>query len=145
MTAISDPFFPGGMGVFPIVQNQFLVFEDGPVPPSTFSGRLTGTHPTNAACLAFGEGFILRPMISRSGIGRRWPPLALSVPIDNLVCRARLTGLLDLDGNDLVGASDRSRRWLNSSPARVWLGMWMVTTSSGYRTFWTSPSMAKLV
>lgn len=25
-----DPFFPGGMGVFPIVQNQFLVFEDGP-------------------------------------------------------------------------------------------------------------------
>ncbi len=31
LTAITgDPFFPGGMGVFPVVQNQFLVFEDGP-------------------------------------------------------------------------------------------------------------------
>lgn len=31
LTAITgDPFFPGGMGVFPIQQNQFLVFEDGP-------------------------------------------------------------------------------------------------------------------
>ena len=31
LTAITgDPFFPGGMGVFPVTQNQFLVFEDGP-------------------------------------------------------------------------------------------------------------------
>lgn len=31
MTAITgSPFFPGGMGEFPVVQNQFLVFEDGP-------------------------------------------------------------------------------------------------------------------
>ena len=31
LTAITgDPFFPGGMGVFALVQNQFLVFEDGP-------------------------------------------------------------------------------------------------------------------
>ena len=31
LTAITgDPFFPGGLGVFPIVQNEFLVFEDGP-------------------------------------------------------------------------------------------------------------------
>jgi len=31
MTAMTgDPFFPGGMGVFPVVQDQFLVFEDGP-------------------------------------------------------------------------------------------------------------------
>lgn len=31
MTAITgDAFFPGGMGVFPAPQNEFLVFEDGP-------------------------------------------------------------------------------------------------------------------
>lgn len=31
LTAITgSPFFPGGMGEFPVVQNQFLVFEDGP-------------------------------------------------------------------------------------------------------------------
>ena len=31
LTSITgDPFFPGGMGVFPVLENQFLVFEDGP-------------------------------------------------------------------------------------------------------------------
>ncbi len=31
MTALTgDPYFPGGMGVFPAPQNQYLVFEDGP-------------------------------------------------------------------------------------------------------------------
>lgn len=31
LTAITgSPYFPGGMGEFPVVQNQFLVFEDGP-------------------------------------------------------------------------------------------------------------------
>ncbi len=31
LTALTgDPFFPGGMGIFPCPQNQFLVFEDGP-------------------------------------------------------------------------------------------------------------------
>jgi hypothetical protein len=31
LTAITgSPFFPGGMGVFSLTQNQFLVFEDGP-------------------------------------------------------------------------------------------------------------------
>ena len=31
LTAITgDPFFPGRIGCFPIVQNEFLVFEDGP-------------------------------------------------------------------------------------------------------------------
>jgi len=31
LTAITgSPYFPGGLGEFPVVQNQFLVFEDGP-------------------------------------------------------------------------------------------------------------------
>jgi hypothetical protein len=31
LTALTgDAYFPGGMGVFPCLQNQFLVFEDGP-------------------------------------------------------------------------------------------------------------------
>ena len=28
--ATGDPFFPGGMGTFEVVQNEFLVFEEGP-------------------------------------------------------------------------------------------------------------------
>ena len=50
LTAITgDPFFPGGMGVFPVTQNQSWCSRTVQAPPSICSGPRIGTRPTSAA------------------------------------------------------------------------------------------------
>lgn len=109
LTAITgDPFFPGGMGVFPMVQNQFLVFEDGPSVSLDLQWA-TYRDASDQCSLSRIWGGIHPPADDFPGrqLGVEVAALALDRaslqfgPIaDPLACP------LDLDADGIIGASD---------------------------------------
>ena len=110
LTAITgDPFFPGGMGVFPITQNQFLVFEDGP--SASFDLQWATYRDASDQCsLSRIWGGIHPPADDFPGRGLGVEVAAIGIERANRqfgpVVYVSPACWLDLDGDDLVGASD---------------------------------------
>lgn len=103
-----SPYFPGGMGEFPVEQNQFLVFEDGP--STSFSLQWATYRDASDQCsLSRIWGGIHPPADD-------FPGRELGVEIANSTLTkvsyyfgARLDPVLcplDVDGDGLVGATD---------------------------------------
>jgi len=110
LTSITgDPFFPGGMGVFPVSQNQFLVFEDGPsvsfdIQWATYrdasdqcslSRIWGGIHPPADDFPGRGLGVQLAAL----GLERASRQFGVVTPL-SVVC------VFDLDADGVVGSSD---------------------------------------
>lgn len=110
LTAITgDPFFPGGMGVFPISQNQFLVFEDGP--SASFDLQWATYRDASDQCsLSRIWGGIHPPADDFPGRGLGVEVAALGIERANRqfgpVVYVSPACLFDLDGDAVVGASD---------------------------------------
>ena len=109
MTAITgSAFFPGGMGEFPVVQDQFLVFEDGP--SQSFSLQWATYRDASDQCsLSRIWGGIHPPADD-------FPGRQLGIEIAEMTM-TKVSGYfagpdvpapcpLDLDGDGLVGATD---------------------------------------
>ena len=109
MTAITgSAFFPGGMGEFPVVEDQFLVFEDGP--SQSFSLQWATYRDASDQCsLSRIWGGIHPPADD-------FPGRQLGIEIAELTM-AKVSGYfvgpdvpascpLDLDGDGFVGATD---------------------------------------
>ncbi|MDA9863642.1 vanadium-dependent haloperoxidase [Flavobacteriales bacterium] len=109
LTAITgSPFFPGGMGEYEVVQNQFLVFEDGP--SQTFNLQWATYRDASDQCsLSRIWGGIHPPADDFPGrqLGVEIAELALN-RVTQFFAPSTTVDLcpLDLDGDGVVGATD---------------------------------------
>ena len=109
MTAITgSPYFPGGMGEYEVIQNQFLVFEEGP--SQTFNLQWATYRDASDQCsLSRIWGGIHPPADDFPGrqLGVEIAELALN-RVNQYFAPTAVIDLcpLDLDGDGVVGATD---------------------------------------